>query len=48
MHGMNKEVSVRAWEHMCECCDYAWTIWNELLGSCRVCNSPYWNKARVR
>ncbi len=45
---MNKAVQVTMWEHTCERCGHAWTTQNEHPGNCRGCNSPYWDKARIR
>ena len=45
---MNKAIQVTAWEHRCERCGHVWTTTNELPGNCRGCNSPYWNRKRVK
>lgn len=45
---MNEAIQVQAWNHTCERCSHEWTTTNELPQNCRGCNSPYWNKERMR
>ena len=36
------------WRHECNRCRYIWYSKNESPGHCSGCNSPLWNRERVR
>ena len=45
---MSAKVDGDYWRHECNRCGYVWYTLRERPNNCRGCNSPYWDKERVR
>lgn len=45
---MSMKVEGAYWKHTCNRCHETWYSKKELPKCCNECNSPYWNKPRVR